>query len=201
MKRASVETSEIDAILVTHLHGDHFGGIPFFLLDARFTGRTRPLVIAGPPGLERRIEDAAEVLFPGSSRAERGFETVFLELPERRRSSVGALQVTAFPVVHPSGGPSYSLRVEVGGKALAYSGDTEWTEQLLDASAGVDLFICECSFYARTVPYHLNLETLMAHRSEFACERILLTHMSPEMLSKADGVEFECACDGMEIRL
>ena len=141
------------------------------------------------------------MLFPGSWRASRGFETVFLELPERRRSPVGSLQVTAHPVVHPSGAPSYALRVEMGGKALAYSGDTEWTEQLLDASDGAGLFICECSFYDRRVRYHLDLETLTAHRSEFACERIVLTHMSPEMLSRADGVGFECAFDGMEIRL
>jgi ribonuclease BN (tRNA processing enzyme) len=201
MKRAAVESSEIDAILVTHLHGDHFGGIPFFLLDAKFTGRARPLLIAGPPGLEARIGDAMQVLFPGSERAERGFETVFRELPEGRLTAVGPVQVTAHPAAHPSGAPSYALRVEAGGKIVTYSGDTEWTEALLEASAGADLFICESSFFSRRVRYHLDYETLLARRAELWCERIVLTHMSSEMLSKADGVELECAYDGMEIRL
>ena len=202
MKRAEIKTSEIDAILVTHLHGDHFGGIPFFLLDAHFVrGRTRPLVIAGPPGVERRVRDAMEVLFPGSSRVAYGFESIFIELRERQRTAVGPVDVTAYPVIHASGAPPRALRVETEGRTITYSGDTEWTEQLLEAAAGADLFICECSFYARNVKFHLNFETLMAHISEFACERIVLTHMSTEMLARASGVELECAHDGLEIQL
>src|SRR5574340_265135 len=74
MKRAGISTAAIDAILVSHLHGDHFGGIPFFILDAHLISRRiSPLVIAGPPGLTRRMEEAMEVFYPGSSRIERKF--------------------------------------------------------------------------------------------------------------------------------
>jgi ribonuclease BN (tRNA processing enzyme) len=61
----------LDIILLSHLHGDHFGGLPFLILDAQFSRRTRPLVIAGPPGVEARVRDAMEVLFPGSSAVQR----------------------------------------------------------------------------------------------------------------------------------
>lgn len=201
MKRAGIESTEVDAILLSHLHGDHFGGIPFFLLDARFSRRTRPLLIAGPPGLEERIGEAREILFPDSTREGCPFETVYCELAEGRRTTVGPVEVTAHPAAHPSGAPSYALRVETEGRTVTYSGDTEWTEQLVDAAAGADLFICECSFYDRPVKFHLDYETLIAHRSELACGRIVLTHMSPEMLAKAGEAEFECARDGLEIRL
>ena len=67
MKRFGVDPAGINLILVTHLHGDHFGGIPFFVLDAQFSRRSRPLVIAGPPGIEARTRQAMEVLFPGSA--------------------------------------------------------------------------------------------------------------------------------------
>jgi ribonuclease BN (tRNA processing enzyme) len=201
MQRAGLESSEVDAILLSHLHGDHFGGVPFFLLDARFARRTRPLPIAGPPGLEARIREAQEVLFPDSSRVEYPFETLFVDLEEGRRSTVGPVEVTAHAAAHPSGAPSYALRVEAEGKTVTYSGDTEWTGQLVAAAAGADLFICECSFYDRPVRFHLDYRTLIAHRPELACERIILTHMSPEMLAKAGEVELECARDGLEIRL
>ena len=75
MKRFGVDPSSIDTVLVTHLHGDHFGGIPFFVLDAQLVSRrTRPLTVAGPPGLESRVHDTMEALFPGSSQAQRRFE-------------------------------------------------------------------------------------------------------------------------------
>ena len=54
LKRFGIARDDIDLILITHFHGDHFGGLPFLLLDAQFTRRTRPLVIAGPQGIETR---------------------------------------------------------------------------------------------------------------------------------------------------
>ena len=51
LKRLGIARDDIDLILITHFHGDHFAGLPFLLLDAQFTRRTRPLVIAGPQGL------------------------------------------------------------------------------------------------------------------------------------------------------
>src|SRR5688572_7283280 len=136
LKRAGVDPGEIGVVAVSHLHGDHFGGLPFLVLDGQFSRRTRPLVIAGPPGTGARVEAAMEVFFPGSTRVARRFETGFVELVERHASRLGAVAVTPFAVVHESGAPSYALRVEYGGKIVAYSGDTEWTETLIDAARG-----------------------------------------------------------------
>ncbi len=61
-------------------HGDHFGGVPFFILDAQlYPRRTAPLVIAGPPRTRRRVEEAMEVLSPGSSQVRRRFELEHVE--------------------------------------------------------------------------------------------------------------------------
>src|SRR3974390_307635 len=57
LKRAAVDPASIDAVVVSHLHGDHFGGLPFLLLDGQFSRRTRPLTVAGPPGTARRLTD------------------------------------------------------------------------------------------------------------------------------------------------
>src|SRR5260370_40306479 len=67
LKRLGVAPDSIDAILLTHLHGAHFGGVPFFVLEAQFSRRKKPLVIAGPPGVRGRVLQAMEILFPGSS--------------------------------------------------------------------------------------------------------------------------------------
>ena len=107
MKRFGVDPSSIDAVLVTHLHGDHFGGIPFFVLDAQLVSRrTRPLTLAGPPGLQSRVHDTMEALFPGSSRARRRFELGFVELGEGETTGIRTLTMipygVPYGVVHPS---------------------------------------------------------------------------------------------------
>ena len=202
MKRWGVSPSAVDAILITHLHGDHFGGIPFFILDAQLIDRrTRPLVIAGPPGLESRIFAAMEIFFPGSSKIQQKFPYKFIVLENEASINIGPLTVKAFHVIHPSGDPSLSIRVCYGDKTIAYSGDTEWTNALVSAAKGADLFICEAYFFDKKVKFHMDYSTLMQHRSELDFRRLVVTHMSDDMLAKIQLVEAETAEDGKKILL
>ncbi len=200
MRKFGVEPNSIDAIMVSHLHGDHFGGIPFFVLDAQLISkRARPLVVAGPPGLRDRTFQAMEVLFPGSSIVGRQFEFKFVELPAGAATAIGSFSVTPYEVVHASGAPAYALRVECDGRTIAYSGDTEWTEALVEAARGADLFICEGYFFEKKMKFHLDHQTLMGRRHDLDCKRLILTHMSTDMLVRLGEVEVECAEDGKEV--
>ena len=68
---AGLTFNDIDFVMCSHLHGDHFGGLPFFLLDAQLVSRrTQPLVIAGPPGLTERLNIIREAMFAGSTSIE-----------------------------------------------------------------------------------------------------------------------------------
>jgi ribonuclease BN (tRNA processing enzyme) len=202
MKRLGVEPNDIGGILISHLHGDHFGGIPFFVLDAQLVSkREPPLTIAGPPGLEQRVMQAMEVLFPGSSQVQQKFEFRFVELPDRRGSTIAGTTVTAFEVVHASGAPAYALRIEVGGRTIAYSGDTEWTDKLRKVADGADLFICEAYYFDKQVKFHLDYKTLSSHMPEIRCKRLILTHMSSDMLARTGELDIEHAVDGMVVDL
>ena len=201
MRRAGVDPAEVGWVLLTHLHGDHFGGLPFLILDGQFRHRTRPIVIAGPPGVRERVEAAMEAFFPGSTSITRRFATEFVELPERLPTPVGPAVVTPFAVRHVSGAPSYALRVEYAGRVVAYSGDTEWTEALIDAARGADLFVCEAYFFEKKIKCHLDYRGLREHRAELDCRRLILTHMSQDMLNHVGEAEFECAEDGQIVVL
>lgn len=201
MKRAGVDPADIETVALTHLHGDHFGGLPFLILDGQFRHRQRPLRVGGPPGTEERLRAAMEVLFPGSSRAQRHFDVSVVELEPSAPLALGPATVTAFPVEHASGAPAYALRVALGGRQIAYSGDTQWTETLRDAARGVDLFVCEAYYFEKQVRYHLDYRTLQAHLHELDCKRIVLTHRSEDMLDRAGEVDFECAEDGLALEL
>jgi ribonuclease BN (tRNA processing enzyme) len=201
MRRFGVEPQAIDTVILSHLHGDHFGGVPFLILDGQFKRRTRPLIVAGPPGVEARVREAMEVFFPGSTRIERKFETRFVELADRAPVEVGPVRVTGFAVVHASGAPPFALRVAAEGKTVSYSGDTEWTESLIDAARGADLFIAEALFYDKRIKYHLDLTTLLQHRARLECRRLVVTHMGEDMLARIDGLAVEAAEDGKELVL
>jgi len=200
MKRAGVDPNEIGFVAVSHLHGDHFGGLPFLLLDGQFNRRTKPLVVAGPPGVQARVHAAMEALYPGSSAAERRFVVEFIEWSERETLRLEGWTVTPFGVVHGSGAPPFALRAETEGVTIAYSGDTEWTDALVDAAEGADLFICECYASGRKMRFHTDFETLQANRHRIACPRIVLTHMGPETLA-AETPGFERAEDGLVLRV
>jgi len=201
MRRDGIDPGEVSAVLLSHLHVDHFGGVPFLILDAQFSRRTRPLLVAGPPGVRERVEATMELFFPGSLAVQRRFRVEFVELAPRASMRVGPALVTAFPVVHPSGAPPHALRVEYGGRIVAYSGDTEWTENLVEAARGADLFVCEAYTIDRPVKFHLDYRTVEAQAERLGAKRIILTHMGREMLARSGEARFECAHDGLVVTL
>ena len=185
LQRHGIDPNSIDTIFISHLHGDHFGGLPFLLLHAHFVARrTAPLTLVGPPGFAARLDRAMEVFFPGSSRNDYRFERPIRELAPGARATIGAVAVAAEAVKHPSGAPSLALRFETEGRVLAFSGDTEWTEALVPVARDADLFVCECYTYERFVPNHLAFETLRPRLAEIRPKRLILTHMSRDMLDR-----------------
>ena len=142
-----------------------------------------------------------EVLFPKSSETQQRFPLEFVELAPNDVTQVGPPRVTAYPVVHFCGAPPYALRVECDGRSIAYSGDTEWTDNLVKASTGADLFVCEAYFFNKRVKFHLDYQTLAAHKAALTCRRLVLTHMSDDMLDRALGPGIEAAFDGMVVTL
>jgi ribonuclease BN (tRNA processing enzyme) len=200
LRSQGIVRDDIDLVLITHFHGDHFGGVPFLLLDAQFTRRTRPLVIAGPKGIGLRLTQLREAMFENSSKREQRFELRVVELKPEVTANFGAVAVTPFAVVHgDSGGPFLGYRIEIEGRIIAYTGDTEWTEALIGLGRGADLFISEAYTFERPVRNHLSLKTLEARLGEIRPKRLILTHMSDDMLGQIDTLAYESASDGLVI--
>lgn len=209
LRAHGIDPNAIDGIILSHLHGDHFGGIPFLLLDAQYISRRdRPLTIAGPPGTRERVHAACEVMFPKSTGTKWRFAWSVIEIPVGQATDVLGLTVTTAEVIHMSGAPSTALRVTDNGagagkgKVLAYSGDTQWTEALLPIAAGADLFIVECFEYERDLAGHLSWSTVQQRLPDFAARRTMITHMNQSMLSRLDEVAASgviVAADGLVV--
>lgn len=201
LKRCGLDPGEVGAVFVSHLHGDHFGGLPFLVLDGQFAGRADPLTVVGPPGTAARLQSALECLFPGSSTARRRFAVRVRELAPGCAMQAAGVKAAAWAADHPSGAPALCLRLALAGKVIGYTGDTAWTDSLTQVAAGADLLIAEAYYREKAVPYHLRLTDLKLHRAELASRRIILTHMSADMLAWPDQHGYQTASDGLTLRI
>ena len=200
VRKWGVDPNRVSTVLVTHLHGDHFAGLPFFLLDAQLISRrTTPLTLAGPPGFRERLEIVREALFAGSTAIEPKYPFEIRELALHERVEIDGLTVTPYLMKHFSGAPSYALRIETEGKVLTYSGDTEWVEELIPAGRDADLFICEAYFFDKVMKYHIDYSTLARQLPEIGAKRTIVTHMSAELLGRQNEIACEAAHDGLVV--
>ena len=203
LKANQVRLNEIELILITHFHADHFGGIPFFMLDAQFfSKRSQPLTIAGPPGLPAWFERVMETSFSGSTQTRPRFELSLIELIVGETVELAGANITPFPVNHGNfGGPFFAYRIAVEERIIAYTGDTEWTDTLIDVGRDADLFIAEAYFYEKKVKLHLDLATLTKHLPTIKPKRLILTHMSEDMIANVPVIPYEVAHDGKVVEI
>jgi ribonuclease BN (tRNA processing enzyme) len=198
LKRASVDPAGIDAVLLSHFHGDHCGGVPYLILDGQFAKRERPLAIAGPPGVRERMTAVFEAALPTSSRTAQRFPVSYVELREEP-VRIGALEVLALPVAHLPETTPRGLRVRVDDRVIAYTGDTDWCDALPRLADGADLLIAEAYSVEKRIPQHLSHATLLAHRDELRARRLVLTHPGVETLARERELAWPLAHDGMEL--
>jgi ribonuclease BN (tRNA processing enzyme) len=202
LRELGIDREEIDAMLISHFHGDHFGGIPAFLLAAEHEDqRKRPLRIAGPPGIELRVQYLAEAMGYLASEREWSFPLEFEELPAGSEVGVGPLAVRSFEAHHQEHTKPHGLIVSAGSQRIAYSGDTGWFDGLAAQVAGADLFVTECTYHTNDFEYHINYQDLCAREREFDCGPIILTHLGKDMTDRRGQCAFETADDGLVIQI
>jgi ribonuclease BN (tRNA processing enzyme) len=197
MQRCGISAAaEIDYIVLSHFHGDHYGGVPFVLLDAMVHKRTRPLTVVSPPGGEGRIGQLMECLYPGlSAKIGMAFPVTYLEFLPEKEIVTPHFRLQAVPVVHSPESLPHAVRLEWNGRKIGFSGDTEWTDNLLAVADGTDLFICECNNYDTESPGHLSYQTLSRHLHRLQTNRLVVTHLGNEMLARRSELEIACLTD------
>jgi ribonuclease BN (tRNA processing enzyme) len=202
LKRDSIVAGDIDTILISHLHGDHFAGLPFLFMECSLIEeRQHPLRIVGPPGTEERVKSLYRALYPSLGSQPVPFPLEFTEAVPDRLLRIGPVTIEPFQVPHQEQDLSLGFALNVDGRRIIYSGDTGWTEDLLSRSDGADLFICECSFFETRVWSHLDYPRLAENRARFGARRIVLTHLGCEVLARRKEIEMELAEDGRTVQV
>ncbi|KAA6439255.1 MBL fold metallo-hydrolase [Dyadobacter flavalbus] len=198
LKELNIDTEEISTIIISHFHGDHYGGLPFLLLEAARNLRKKPLTIVSPPGCRENMHQLLALLYPGSNIMEE-LDLNFLEFTDEEMVIRDDLKLIAKPVIHSEASLPHGIRIHTSGKIISYSGDTAWTENLIALSENADLFICECTFFTGKVKGHLNYTELARQLPKMNFRNILLTHLDKQMLKNRHKIAHACAEDGMKI--
>ena len=202
MKRFGHDPAKLDFVLLSHLHGDHFGGVPFLFMDYRYESRrTRPFTVYGPPATTRRVAALFDALYERTATEPSPFPLAFHELAPNTPLTIGDVTVLPVPVPHAEGMMCYALRISAGGKTLLYSGDSAWTDAFVELSRDVDLFICECTYFETRLSIHISYPELAAKAAQLGCRRLLLSHLGSEPLRRRAEISLECAEDGMVLVL
>lgn len=202
LSQLGIERDELDAMVISHFHADHFAGIPLLLLAAQYADRrTRPMLIAGPPDIERRVRDLARAMGHPLEDKNWSYAIEFLELHPGSEVDVGPTSVTSFKTQHQPDTHPQGYRLRSGGRSVSYSGDTGWFDGLPEIAAGSELFVCECTYRASDLDFHLNLELLEERQASFDCGRMLLTHLGAQMAERRTDDALESADDGLVVKL
>jgi ribonuclease BN (tRNA processing enzyme) len=202
LKRVQCDPGCLDFVLVSHLHGDHFGGIPFLLMEYRYEApRTRPLALYGPADLGARVDALFRALYRSIAVTASPFEIRFEEARPGQSFRVQDVVIEPFGVSHVPELSCLGYRVIADGKTVCFSGDSAWGPELMAAAAGADLFLCECSTYETRLDIHVAYPEVAKEAASLACRRVVLTHLGSEVLGRGAALDLECATDGMTIDL
>lgn len=198
MNRHDLAPASIDTVLLSHFHGDHFAGLPFLFLHYTYAEpRRKPLRIIGPPEVEERVMLLFRAMYPDSAAEKLPFELQFIEVRPGKELILNGRAIDCFPVPHMDKSPSYGFALRSKGRKIVYSGDTGWTEDLLEHTEGADVFICECSFFETRFAMHLDYPRIAENLERFGAKRIVLTHLGQEVLRRHQEIDLEMAHDGL----
>lgn len=197
LRRCKIPPDDIDFMLITHLHGDHVGGVPMLFLDYQYLSRrTRPLVIVGSALCPARLEALTKAMFSMVTKKRRRFPVAYKTIRPGHPISICGMRIHAYPMQHIDREPCFGYRIEHRRKVVALTGDTTWCGSIPAMSRGANLLVSECTDFDMRTPVHLSYTRLREHQAEIRAKRIVLTHVGGDLLKNRAKTRHHIARDG-----
>jgi ribonuclease BN (tRNA processing enzyme) len=180
LNHLGIDPNALEAVILSHHHGDHFLGLPFLLLHWKYMGRTRPVRIVGPTGTRELTETISRAVYPGIFDID--FDVAWDEVAAGTNVSVGDLRIEPVPVKHDTRlNGSFGFLADLNGRRFAYTGDTAICDAVLDLARQSEVLVSECASRSDTIDIHMNLvDDIPRLRAAMRPDaRLLLTHLGP----------------------
>ncbi|MFZ5774932.1 MAG: MBL fold metallo-hydrolase [Thermodesulfobacteriota bacterium] len=171
---ANHDAEQLDAVWISHFHGDHFFGIPLLLLRFWEMGRRRPLLLAGPAGVGEKVVAALELAYP-AFRERLGYPLRFVEATPGMELTEAGCRWRFAAMVH--GRPAMAVRLEAEGAALFYSGDGRPSAESRTLAANCGVMVHEAYGIAEAPANHGTVALCLRVAAEADCGRLALVHV------------------------
>ncbi len=184
----------IGHIFISHLHGDHFFGWPFFLLAYCYQyQRKEPIYIIGPRGIQEAMEQLFDLAWPDlrQRKITPRVPLSFVEVEPSTELRAGALTFRAVQMEH-FGMETYGYRFSCCGKEIAFTGDTGNCSQLDQLVEGVDVLITELTHTSyEENSGHMNIHDVSSLAEKVTGDggKVIATHLGDDRVI-IDGVKF-----------
>ena len=176
---AGVNPNDIETVVISHHHGDHFYGLPMLMLWWKWMGRVKPVRIVGPPGTERITRDIARETFPWLF--ELTYEMEWIEASPGHVIDFPGMRIDPIEMVHDDTlNICLGFASEIGGHRLGYTGDTVYCPGVEQLARWSEILVSECASVSGN-PVHMDLTTDIPKVRALLPEgaHLILTHMDP----------------------
>ncbi len=189
LRRCGIPVEQLDAVVISHFHPDHTFGWPFLLLEFVKRGRSKPLHIVGPPGVETFLAammHLAGVDRPGSNvqgAAHAELDLRYIEVDSSWQTA-GTMRFRAVEVEHVAHLQCFGFLFDSDGRTIGYSGDTRPCRGLDEIATASDVLVLECNGRHHEQS-HMDVESVRALRARHPQVPFVLTHLGADV----DGVD------------
>ncbi|MBU0515566.1 MAG: ribonuclease Z [Proteobacteria bacterium] len=180
--RAGYGHDQVDAVFFSHFHPDHCADLIHFLFAAKYGpgyARTRPVRVIGPTGLKNLHQGLVQAFGPWMEPGPGTIEWIEVPAEDPRPIEVKDVTLWPGPVDHTPG--ALAWRIEAKGKALVYTGDTDWSTNLVELARGAEVLLAEAACpEGQKVQGHLMPSEAARIAAQAGVGRLILTHFYPE---------------------
>ena len=179
LKQLNNDVSKIKAVLITHLHGDHFADLPFFMFDRFFYKPKTQVKIYCPNGTEEKIRLLFDILFPGDyEKVNNEANVKFIEFEELVKEEIlKDVFVTSKFVEHGECKPAYGFVVSKYGKSIGFSGDSKLCDAIEEIVQESEISVLDMSFAEHGLSAHMGIDDIEMLCNKYTNKKIISTHM------------------------
>ena len=179
LKQLNNDISKIKIVLITHLHGDHFADIPFFMFDRFFYKPENETKIYCPKGTEQKVKMLFDVLFPCDyEKVNNDAKVKFIEFEELNQEQIlENVYAKSKLVEHGDCKPAYGFIISKENKKIGFSGDSRLCNSIEEIVQESDISILDMSFAEHGLSAHMGLSDIEMLCNKYQDKKIISTHM------------------------
>jgi len=196
-----MDVGDINVLVISHFHADHFGDIVYFLNRRNMQGHNeKMLTIVGPWGLRQKVVDFQNLLF-GDIRDYSDIATKwnirFIELADGANLNMGSFELEVFKVAHSTlDANGYIIRA--GKASIGYSGDACMTDAFLDKIPEAKYWIIDANEIMRKEKFHIGFSELIGIAEMYKSIIFYAVHRSDYDISSSTQINLFCPLDNEE---